>query len=502
MKLVLSRDEMRRMDMRTIKDFGIPSSILMETAGARSADCIRSLYPNESSGRILVLCGTGNNGGDGYVIARHLIAHCEELQILSPVAGRMSPEAAANRKLCEKLDIPIHEIQDPEALVSLMAFSDFRFDLIIDAIYGIGFRGELPAGVGQILTILDQYHAIKIAIDIPSGIDADTGQGYSMQMDATLAIAEPKYGHHLASGREKSGKLITIPIGIPPFYKEGFTAFIYDDLILPKRHQNSHKGDFGRVLLIGGSPGYLGSIKLAAQATLRAGSGLAYLYSRRENLSAYMADPDEIMVFGIPEVEGDLPRPDVDEMRKIINRADAIAIGCGMGLDGFALELLQIVLKYSRVPTVLDADALTLISQNPKLSAMLKKGRFLLTPHKQEFCRLAGIDLKTLAQDPIHHLTSCQRKVGCPILLKGHTSIYRDQEQMIFLTAGNDALATGGSGDVLCGIIASFAGQGLNLMHAACSASLLMGRTAERLSQSRSSFSILPSDIIEHIGDK
>jgi NAD(P)H-hydrate epimerase len=501
MKLVVNRDEMRRMDMRTIKDFGIPSRVLMETAGVRSADWIMENYPWEVSGQIFILCGKGNNGGDGYVIARHLFPYSQSVTILSLGEGRMSSETALNRKLCESLGIRIHDVNTAQDLDDIAALWDEPIDLLIDAVFGIGFHGDVAPNLREIFYLFDTLPAPRIAIDIPSGIDADTGNGYAIRMDATLAIAELKFGHLLGKGRELSGEIHTIPIGIPNDYRSGISAYHYEEIMLPARDPAGHKGDFGRVIAIGGSEGYLGSIKLAANAALRAGAGLTYLYSRHELLPYYYADPCEIMVFGIPQIAGNDPLPDEAALCAELAKADSIAIGCGMGLDDFAIELLRIVLTHSKVPTILDADALTILSSQPELIPLLKNGRFLLTPHKKEFCRLAKINMEELDQDPIGKLKEIQALLGCPILLKGHSSIYCDSSQIQILTAGNDALATGGSGDVLCGIIAALAATGQDIIHSACSASLLMGKTAERLSLSRESSTILPSDIINHIGD-
>jgi ADP-dependent NAD(P)H-hydrate dehydratase / NAD(P)H-hydrate epimerase len=500
MKTVLSRKQMRELDSRTIHEFGIPSQVLMETAGARSADLIRSIYPQELQQGVLVLCGQGNNGGDGYVIARHLYTESTLIQILSIGNKDMSPETAHNRLLCEKLGIPILEVDDAEQLATFLALLPLQTPLLIDAIFGIGFRGELPPQIKAILQLLESCEAIRIAVDIPSGIDADTGAGYSLKMDLTLAIEELKYGHLLGMGRSNSGEIRIVPIGVPQSYKTDISCFHYQNLILPARYPDAHKGDYGRVIIIGGSIGFLGSVKLASKAALKSGAGLIYLYTRSANLPYYANIADEIMVSPISEQHAS-ELPDPDQVRDFISKADAIAIGCGMGLDDYAAGLLRIVLSQAQVPTILDADALTLISQNPDLLPHLAQGNFLLTPHKGEFCRLANITMEQLNQDPLAALKEYQSQAQCAILLKGHSSIYTDASRTYILTAGNDALATGGSGDMLCGIISSFAAQGMDLSLAAGSAALLMGQTAERLAAERHTFTIIPSDIIEHIGD-
>ncbi|MDI3503360.1 MAG: ADP-dependent NAD(P)H-hydrate dehydratase / NAD(P)H-hydrate epimerase [Candidatus Cloacimonadota bacterium] len=500
MRIVLSRAQMREMDLRTIQEFGISSQVLMETAGARAADIIRTRYAQELPQGVVLLCGRGNNGGDGYVIARHLYADYNPIQIFSIGDSQLSPETEHNRSLCEKLGIPILDLQAAEQLSTLLAFQNMQPALVIDAIYGIGFHGDLPPLVKEILQSFENIAAIKIAVDIPSGIDADTGNGYALKMDLTLVIEDLKYGHLLNAGRLATGEKVIVPIGIPASYKEEISTYHYQDLILPLRYPDAHKGTYGRVFIIGGSIGFLGSVKLASKAALRSGAGLIYLYTRADNLPFYGNIPDEIMLTPIAQQdEGNLPDP--EKMQQAIAQADAIAIGCGLGMDSFALELLRLVLTHSKVPTICDADALSLIAKNDDLVPLLSKGSFLLTPHKAEFCRLAKITMDQLNQDPIAALRDYQAKVQCAILLKGHSSIYLDSTRSYILTAGNDALATGGSGDMLAGIISSFAAQGLDLPLAACSASYLMGRTAERLAAQQHAYSLTPADIIAHLGD-
>ncbi|MCB5286572.1 MAG: NAD(P)H-hydrate dehydratase [Candidatus Cloacimonetes bacterium] len=501
MRYVFSSSQMRQIDKFTIESLGISAQVLMEVAGARCADFIKQNCAEALAKGVAILCGRGNNGGDGYVIARHLYDFCPNLAILSIGDSEMSPETAHNRELCQKLGILIEDVdENPDAGHQLVYWLK-PLGIIIDAVFGIGFHGLLPDFTKMILERYKMYPSLKIAIDIPSGLDADTGTGYCLKADYTLAIEELKYAHLLEGSRSCCGKVIAIPIGIPQSYKEDAHCYHVTECHLPKRYEDAHKGSFGRVIIIGGSIGYLGSVSLAATAALKSGAGLIYLYTRKELYPYYANLADEIMVHPIPK-SGKQGLPDPQQVREFIKKADAIAIGCGLGLDAYALSLLKVILSESKVPTVVDADALTLISQHPELKQYLSQGNFLLTPHKGEFCRLAGIDMKELDQDTMKALKDYQAIVECPILLKSHTSIYLDNDNTAFLSSGNDALATGGSGDLLAGIISSFAAQGLGLDDAATAASLLMGQTAERLSKKQQSFSLTPSDIIAHLGDK
>lgn len=495
MNYVLNREEMRALDKRSINELGLPSEILMETAGARCTEIILKDYASALEGEILIICGYGNNGGDGMVIARHLHCSGHRLRIMLPLEGKMSPETAANLERCRKLEIPIIHTDDPDEAL----WDDTT--LIIDALFGIGFRGELSAELAFLIERFNCLDCVKIAIDIPSGIDADTGTGQAIIADATFAIEEYKYGHLLEAGRMHSGKVHLVKIGIPGEYKQNLHSLLLDqhDISLPLRPIDAHKGTFGLIVLIGGSMDYPGSIMLSAKAALKSGAGLVYLYSRKENLH-YYACSLEIMPRFIPET-GD-GQPHEEALQVIIKAATAIVIGPGMGTDSFALKLLETVLQHSTVPTVIDADAITLLAQHPKLKAYLNKPNLLLTPHKAEFCRLQGLELSALNSNIMQQINVFRQQYECAFLLKGHRSIYADPALIRILASGNDALATGGSGDVLSGIIASFAAQQLSIAQACCSASLLMGSTAEHLSRAKHSFSVCPSDIIEHLGDK
>lgn len=492
---ILSPKQMQEIDRKTMDEFGIPSRVLMETAGARCADAIMQYYSDVSDYSVLILCGTGNNGGDGYVIARHLSPFVKQLLIVSLGKANMSQESLLNRELCQKMNIRFLEIgPDADALDALPSA-----DLLVDCLFGIGFKGELPDFMQHALTSLCNKCRFKVAIDIPSGLNAQNGLGGYYKADLTLAIENLKYGHLLNDGPCLCGDIKIIRIGIPLYYKSPIKTYLQSHAELPKRPQNAHKGNFGRVFIFGGRPGYVGSARLSAKAALYSGAGLIHLFSRKDVIAHYTAFADEIMNFAIPEDTRGMP--DEGALIESIAKADAIAIGPGMGVDEYARDLLRIVLDNAKCPVLADADAITLLAQNPKLLPLLSKGIKILSPHPLEFCRLADIDLDTLKRDPVQQISKLHSILGCDILLKGHCSLYACAEGIFFIHSGNDALATGGSGDVLSGIIASFIAQKSEPCKAAPSASFLMGKTAEYLCKTRRSFSITPTDIIEHLGD-
>lgn len=491
---ILSKSEMQEMDSRMIRQNGVSSELLMEIAGARCAEIIARKYPNALIGKTLILCGSGNNGGDGFVIARHLQNMGYQIETWLPLGEARSLESKANLARLKPLNIPLYTVKDNP-------LASGNYSLIIDALYGIGFKGDLPKELQSIFQDINALDAFKIAIDIPSGIEADSGSGTSIKAHATIAIENYKYAHYLPNSRAFCGKLHRISINIPESFKSGVCAqiFTHSDLQLPARPPDSHKGSFGKVMLFGGSALYPGSIQLSAQAALKSGAGLIYLYTRKEVLSQQPISP-EIISRAIPENKSALPC--ARQLKPLIKGMDCFVVGPGMATDAYAAKLLESLLKNATVPVLLDADALNLLSQKPALKEYLKRGNIILSPHLKEFSRLVGISLGKLKQDILKHIRAFLKEYPVTLLLKDHISIAAQGNEFRFLAAGNDALATGGSGDVLSGIIGSFIAQGMAPFEAAISASLLMGHTADKLSANQESFSICPSQIIEHLGDK
>ena len=498
---VLSSAQMKAIDTQAITDFGLPARLLMENAGKGCADYILQHFPEAVKGKVVILHGGGNNSGDGFVIARWLFMAGISVALFKVQDGKYSPESSINFELCQKLGIFCFNMCENKAL-DFVAMHLQTASMIIDAVFGIGFKGDLTPDLTRLFEIAKSCKARCVAIDIPSGLNADTGEGDdSFKAQDTLCIHSPKIGSLLHSGRFNSGSLHIIPIGIPKSYNEAVNpALIIDDTSheTPIRYHAAHKGMYGRVIVIGGSVGFLGSVALSSKAALRAGAGFVNLLSREELSLFYCTNPAELMFIPIPEDE-DSCLPEEEELLLLLTKADSIVIGPGMGLDKYARELLELVLKTCSVPIIVDADALRLIAGNPKMHKYLKKPNILLTPHYGEFCALAKVTFPQIIADHNACLKAFVEKHKTRVLLKSDTTVYCDAQNMYFSTAGNDGLATGGSGDVLSGIIASFAAQGMELGRAAINASYLMGKTAERLALKRQTPSIIPTDTIENL---
>ncbi len=515
---VLRKEEMSELDKSTMREFSMSSEHLMEIAGKSSVDKIIEICQKQFiNPQFLILCGIGNNGGDGFVIARWLNQNsysCVILLLGDP--NKMSQETHKNYSRCQKLNIPIHWIQSDKYIQDIQ----MNFDVLIDAVFGIGFNGEMDNFFRKVFTIIQERSKLCISIDIPSGIDSNTGNGIqeAIKADYTLTMSSPKLGHFFNRGKDYTGKLIIIDIGIPIYLydkiKPSINLIDENNVCFPIRYASAHKGDYGKIAIIAGSSGLTGSAILASQACARAGGGLITLFHPASLSNVFECQLVEVMKKVIPEVQG---LPDSESLITLLAGYDAILIGPGIGKSDYSKKLLKIVLTGLSKPLVIDADAINILSENRELIDFIKEKPILITPHLGEFSRFTLVDSETLKNDTIEYLFKWTNELNIPILLKSSTSICSFKNLKYLINRGNDGLATGGSGDVLSGIIISFFAQNLKnkqkryqetlsneilqelLVESAFSASWLMGYTAEKLSLKRKTPSIIPSDIIANL---
>jgi NAD(P)H-hydrate epimerase len=468
-KYALSRSEMYDCDRRTMQDFGLSSQVLMENAARSCADIINNIIiDNQAKSKefqTLIICGDGNNGGDGFVIARWLNQYNWQVKILfTGNTDKMSQETNINYNLCRKLDIPISTETNSEIFNN-------NFYLIIDAVYGIGFKGQLPETIKSIFKIINEIDCLKISIDIASGLNADTGEidQDTFKADYTLTMAQAKLGHYLDKGAEISGKIFVVDIGIPRIIYDKVSPkiqlFNECDILLPKRFKHSHKGNYGRLGIIAGSPSLTGAAILSAKTALHCGAGLITLY-HHPNLETIMeCSLIEIMTKAIHQ-------NDQNTLDEILTK-DTLLIGPGLGKSEWAYNIIRhILLNYTRT-LVIDADALNLISENPDLFEILKEKsnqqnqNIVITPHLTEFSRLLqhNINNKYTVQyinnHPIDAINEFLTQINVTILLKNHYCLCSNKTTNYLISGGNDGLSTGGTGDVLAGMIASFIVQNI-----------------------------------------
>jgi len=431
--------QVRALDGHAIEVGRIPSFTLMSRAGAAALDALRAAWP--SARHILVVCGAGNNGGDGYILARLAQAAAFDVAVaaLAP-AERMKGDARRAFDECRAAGVPIDSFS-----AAMLASAE----VIVDAMFGTGLDRPLDTETRAIVGDLNSGATPVLAIDVPSGLHADTGamMGAVVHAARTISFIGLKVGCFLGEGPSVTGILEFASLDVPPAPPEltrPTVVRIEQELIarvLPRRRRTAHKGDFGHVLIVGGNAGMAGSVRLSGEACLRGGAGLVTVATRPEHASAMSAARPELMCHGVAEPQ---------YLRALIERADVVAIGPGLGRDQWARSLYQAVLESDR-PLILDADALNLLADNPR-----RRENWILTPHPGEAARLLGTQTLSVQSDRLAALRQLSDRFGGVVVLKGAcTLIGCGTEIPALCDRGNPGMATAGMGDVLTGILAA-----------------------------------------------
>ena len=492
MQTILMPAQMRLLEEQAFS-LGVPSLLLMENAARGAyAEIIRT-YGDVRGKQILFLIGTGNNGGDGLALARLCkLAGAHPFLVLTGEVK--TPDAQANLRYVKALGIPMLNWTSAVAETAL----PHGVDLIVDAVYGTGFHGELPAQAGRLFRCVAQFQAPCVAIDVPSGMDSLTGHFHLQALPAslTLALGHYKIGHLLTRSPELLGTLHLMPIGIPdkayeiPALDNLITSLDAEDLQtrLPKRLPNAHKGDNGRVLRYMGSMGMAGAAAMAAQAAeacLRSGAGLL----------TFVCEPDLIPIF--QTLVPNATCVTLDQARKNRPKYDVFASGCGLGQSEAIWENILSLWDREK-PSVWDADALNLLARHP----MNLGGKAVLTPHPGEAARLLDASPSDIVFDPLAAAFELQRRYGGTVVLKGANTFIRDARSTAINRVGSPALAKGGSGDALAGIIAALlAQQGKEAPIESAKTACLWHGMAGKAAQARLGvLSPLTGDVISSLG--
>jgi ADP-dependent NAD(P)H-hydrate dehydratase / NAD(P)H-hydrate epimerase len=465
MELVLSVEQMQRMDRLASEELGLPSVCLMENAGRGCAEAVLEEVDRRGARRVAILCGGGNNGGDGFVIARNLANQGLDPEIYALVpAARTTGDAAIMRGVVEKMGLPVVELDGEEAI------PDFRgMDLVVDALLGTGLKGAPTGLTAQLISAVADSAVPVIAIDIPSGIQGDSGkvEGAAIQAELTLTMAAAKRGLLLAPGRDYCGEIRVVDIGYAPGdLVEGAEWGRADehDLrgLLPLRGPSSHKGDHGKVLLLAGSLGMAGAALLASRAALRSGAGMARLAAPEAVVAQLAGAMPEVMTLPLA---GD--RKDLERLLAALDWADILAVGPGLGTEPGTRKLVRELLRRCGKPTVLDADGLAAFDGEPKALGE-REAPLCITPHGGEFLRLLGKQGEFSQHAMLLRAGELATELELTLVLKGApTVIHTAGGDVLISGTGNHGMATAGVGDVLTGLIAGLAAQGLELDDAA-----------------------------------
>ncbi len=513
MYLVKSR-EMQEMDRETIESFGIPGRVLMENAGRGTFKMIIDLFPDIKNKKVCVLCGRGNNGGDGFVVARYLMEKGIETNIfLLSSRNRLKGDARANMGLLEKLCALKNKKNGKNKIIqipdrdSFLEYKDriFQNDLFVDGIFGTGLNSDVRGIFKEIIELVNESHRPVVSIDIPSGLNADTGMpcGVSIKACATASFAFAKPGHIMYPGNKFTGKLAIIDIGIPRFIAEKRSPMI--NLIEKKlvqsfftpRDSQAHKGDFGHLFIIAGSLGKTGAAALASNAAMACGAGLVTLGVPESLNSVMEPQVTETMTFPLAEKKkGFLSEKAFDKIIELSKGKTAMAIGPGMGMEKDTGNLVKKLIRTIDIPIIIDADALNLIADNPEILKE-KKAPLILTPHPGEMARLTQSSSAEIQKSRLEYAKNFAVRFKVILVLKGAGTITAMPDGRAFVcTTGNSGMAAGGMGDVLTGIISGFTAQGISSEKAAIAGPYIHGICGDTLACTRGDFGFTASDII------
>lgn len=477
-------EQVRELDRTAIEGFGIPGLTLMERAGSAAYRLLRTKWPEAQD--ITIVCGTGNNGGDGFVVARLVLQDgiaVRVLQLGDP--DRLSGDARRNADAFMAMGgeiIPFGSV--PE-----------QTEVIVDGVFGTGLEREVAGDWAEALVAINDHWAPVLALDIPSGLHSDSGRvlGVAVKAHATISFIGLKQGLFTGDGPEQCGELhfddLETPSGVYSGQNPSASRVSWDLLSghITPRSRTAHKGDFGHLLVIGGAPGFSGAVRMAAEAAARCGAGLVSVATSPEHAAELNMVRPELMCHGVTGPE---------QLRPLLKRASVVAIGPGLGRSSWAMRLLGYVLEH-RLPLVLDADALNLLAYEP-----MQRDDWVLTPHPGEAARLLDSSVSEIQSDRFQSVRRLQRRYGGVVVLKGAgTLIQAGQERATYLcTDGNPGMASGGMGDVLTGVIGSLLAQGYAPELAASMGVCLHARAAD-IEAKRGERGLLAADLMPVIRD-
>jgi len=484
MKLVTA-EEMRRIDAAAIEKYGVPSVVLMENAGRHVAQALQGLLNGRPGARVLVICGKGNNGGDGFVAARHLVSQGVEVQVaLLTHSSELMGNAATNFRIAHAMGVPIIENPDAEAVKVRAGMAD----IIVDAVLGTGLTGEVRSIARSAIEAMNDSTASVVAVDIPSGVHADTGAalGVAVEADLTVTFAAAKIGLVQFPGAQLCGELRVVDITIP----RGLTAsdaikanLVSDGLaqaMLPPREEAMHKGHAGRVLVVAGSVGMTGAAALCAQAATRAGAGLVHIACPASLNDVLEAKCTEAMTVPLPQTDARTIAPEArPRVVELGAHSDAVALGPGLSADAGTAEFVRATVADIAAPIVIDADGLNCLGNGLALLSG-RRDPTIITPHPGELARLMDTTVEAIQADRVDAARRAASAANAVVVLKGAGTVIAQPSAEVWINlTGNSGMASGGMGDVLTGVIAAFLAGGARPVEAAVAGAYYHGLAAD-----------------------
>ncbi|MBI3660440.1 NAD(P)H-hydrate dehydratase [Candidatus Acetothermia bacterium] len=505
---VLTGKAMAELDRIAIDEIGIPRLVLMENAGRSVFQIIQERVSEFAQKKIVIVCGKGNNGGDGLVVARHLMNAGASPQIfVLSLKEELSPDARVNAEIFERSEVSVRYLDD-DAQLSELAQVLAHAELVVDAIFGTGFEGAARGLSAQAIELINVSPARVFSIDIPSGVEGDTGYvlGPAVLADVTVTLQLPKLGLFLYPGRGYVGELAIGTVGYPRSLVENFPSsyeLVEECCVrehLPERKPDGHKGDFGRVLVIAGSRGMTGAATLAAESALRAGAGLVYLAYPESLSSVIEIKLTEVVKLSLPDSNGALTARSLSAIEQALTHKTVVALGPGLSQSSQIAKLLTELLPQLKIPIVLDADGINNLKNSSVLSKKRLKAPLVLTPHAGELARLLGKTREDIEADRIGIAQQVATELGATLVLKGAPTVTALANGKVFInSSGNSGLATGGSGDVLTGLIVGLIAQGAKPEDAAVAGVYLHGRIADELKTKLGERGMIAGDLVRHL---
>lgn len=503
-------DEMRQIDRIAIEEYGIPSVVLMECAGRGVVDVIASESENIVGANVVVLCGGGNNGGDGFVIARHLVNRGANVMVFLTVEKTsIRGDALVNFKILQKMELAIEELLSVDHVSHVQKKLE-QADVIVDALLGTGLRHDVKSPLRELIVATHLSSGLKIAVDIPSGMSADDGAilGEVFRADHTVTFGYAKLGLVTDPGARYVGKLHVVDIGIPRVLEHSvsfsgtlLTEAMIEDCLKP-RPAFGHKGTFGHLMIFGGSRGKTGAVLLASRAALRVGVGLSTIGSPRETLNALESKTVETMLEPLtPDDEEELTESDdaIQYALGLLASKTALVIGPGLGRRMQTGQWVRRLLKNVTIPTVIDADALYAISGDVTALQSLKTP-MVLTPHPGEMSMLTGLTTDKIQRDRVSIAKQFSVEHQVYLVLKGSRSVIATPDGNILINpTGNSGMGTAGTGDVLSGMIGGFLAQGYSMLDALQIAIYLHGAAGDDAARQFGEHALNASDVIDSI---
>ena len=497
---ISSVSEMRNLDKTAIEVFGIKEELLMENAGDATYFVISNEYGIKGK-NFLVFCGIGNNGGDGFVIARKIHSNGGKVKVFI-LGDRAKYKGAAklNLDIISRIEIEIREVTSIETVKTDIAHTD----AIVDAIFGTGLVREVAGVYRDVIELINGSEKTIFSADIPSGVAADSGQvmGVAVKADYTVTFGLPKSGNILFPGHTLCGKLFVTHISFPPviYDSDALKVALNRPKRLPPRDRNAHKGSVGQVLFIAGASNYFGAPYFSALSFLKAGGGYSRLAAPASITSCIACKGSEIVF--LPQKEtaaGSISLENKDVLLELAMKMDMVVLGPGLSLNKESQELVRVLAKEINKPLLIDGDGITAISEN---LAIIKdrKSDTVLTPHPGEMSRLTGAGVQEIEANKINIVQRISKELNAIIVLKGGRSLIGFPDDQVYINmSGNPGMATAGAGDVLTGAIAAMFGLGLELRDSVLKGVFIHGFAGDLSAQEKGEDGTTAQDILDHL---